>query len=413
MIRIFLFCLFCSLSSILVKADDTFRMKAIEAFERENYTECVKLMEEGGMKEIRREEKAYGFSLFEPYVLKCLAISYMALGEYDKALHALTDKHRIIYKNIWIDGNGWTLEAEDLKNWPQSKKPLMRKLFYRIISPYYDEMEKFKRSPLIRTIVQSKYNSFTEQDVISLVGSDCYSNALDILNNRRTLTTVPENVLDSLAILWFQRASNYGKLEAQLELGRRYLQGECVKCDTVMALFYLEKACANGASRIAGFCGNCYLKGNGVLKDYDKAFDLFWKGALEGDRMAIYGVGLCYYYGYGTVVDKDKAVEYLSRIEDWYPDIPYLIGCVFYEDRNKEAVRHFDFALAIPDLDKRLRSDILRRLSACYRFGYCGVKVDVLKADLLFKEAAQYGDGIAINTLERFNSLNRTYKEGF
>lgn len=74
---------------------------------------------------------------------------------------------------------------------------------------------------------------------------------------------------------------------------------------------------------------------------------------------------------------------------------------------------HFFYkALNRASLDNKLRDDILRKLSACYRFGRCGIteeRIDIPKADSLFNEAVKYGEEKAVDVMARFSAINQSF----
>ena len=115
--------------------------------------------------------------------------------------------------------------------------------------------------------------------------------------------------------------------------------------------------------------GEYYDFGRGVERNKLEAFSWYTKAANKGHGLAQYKVGMCMYYG-----------ETISQ-------------------NYKEAIRYFELALKDLYLLNNVRGEIMRKLSACYRFGR-GVSVDVEKADYYMKEAARYGDADALNLQE-------------
>ena len=325
-----------------------------------------------------------------------LAESYIACGDYEKAVHALTDKHRVLNKRMWINGRWWTLNGDDLRKWSIEKKPLMDYLFDKILTYYGHDYELFKKSPLIKHIASLNREGDSIED-LSAWAADLFYSSGHWVKNIGTIY-----------------AANFGKIEAQKDLARKYLKGIDVDCDTIKALYYLTMAADQGDTDAANYVANSYLNGVGVAKDYDKAFNLFMRSSQKNDRTAKYGLGLCHYYGYGTPINKTKAIEYLKDVEDWFLEVPYIIGIIYYEQNSGEAITHFNTALNRPKLENKMRGDILRKLSACYRFGRCGIKenqIDIQKADSLFKEAAKYGEEKAIDVLERFSAINQSFEK--
>lgn len=385
---LFFICLLMPFNMVAQESKDYYQ-QLIEIYKKGNYLSYIKKFEKNKFKE--RDDNGHYVFYSDAYWVY-LADSYIACGDFEKAVHALTDKHRVLNKRMWINGRWWTLSRNDLKTWSIEKKPLMDLLFCRIIAYYGDDYDLFKKSPLINHIASLNREGYSIKDLSAWAADEFYS---------------PGKWAGNIGTIY---AANFGKIEAQKKLARIYMKGIDVECDTIEALRYLTMAANQGDIDAANFVANSYLNGVGVAKDYDKAFSLFLKTAQTNDRTAKYGLGLCHYYGYGTPVNKTKAIEYLKDVEDWFLEVPYIIGIIYYEQNSEKAITSFNVALNRPGLDNKMRGDILRKLSACYRFGRCGIKeTDIPKADSLFKEAAKYGEEKAIDVLERFNAINQSF----
>ena len=383
-------CLLIPLNMVAQENTDYYH-QLIETYKRGDYLSYTKMFDKSQFKERTADGVYHSYSIaYWVY----LADSYIACGDFEKAVHALTDKHRVLNKRMWINGRWWTLSGNDLKEWSTEKKPLMDYLFDKIITYYGDDYELFKKSPLIKHIASLNRNGYRIDD-LSAWAADLFYSSGHWVKNIGTIY-----------------AANFGKIEAQKELARKYMKGIDVDCDTIKAIYYLTMAADQGDVDAANYVANSYLNGVGIAKDYDKAFELFLKNSQTNDRTAKYGLGLCHYYGYGTPINKTKAIEYLNDVEDWFLEVPYIIGIIYYEQNSEEAITYFNTALNRPKLENKMRGDILRKLSACYRFGRCGIKenqIDIHKADSLFNEAAKYGEEKAIDVLERFNAINQSF----
>ena len=360
--------------------------RLFEVFKQGDYKSYIRLFDK-----TKSKDDVLGPSAYTSHWVY-LAESYVACGDFEKAVYALTYKHVILNRRMWINGKWWTLNGDDLRKWSIEKKPLMDYLFDKIITYYGHDYELFKKSPLIKHIASLNREGYSIDDLSAWAADLFYSSGK-----------------------WGKKfgtiyAANFGKIEAQKELAHKYMKGIDVDSDTIKALHYLTMAADQGDVDAANFVANSYLNGVGIAKDYNKAFSLFTKTAQTNDRTAKYGLGLCHYYGYGTPINKTKAIDYLIDVEDWFLEVPYIIGIIYYEQNSKEAITYFNKALNRHSLENKMRGDILRKLSACYRFGRCGIKeIDILKADSLFNEAAKYGEEKAIDVLERFNAINQSF----
>lgn len=198
----------------------------------------------------------------------------------------------------------------------------------------------------------------------------------------------------SEAISWYTKAANKNHAPSQLNLANCYIPNDYQK-----VVFWLTKAYENNYLAACHNLADCYFYGNGVEQSYEKAFEIFQKGISYNPR-CLYRLGVMYREGLGVAVDNKKGEQLLvEAAEKGIASAQYLVGMDMYNGENisqnyKEAVRYFELALKDQYLLNDARGEIMRKLSACYRFGR-GVSVDVEKADYYMKEAARYGDADA------------------
>jgi|SRR5262245_110492 len=75
-----------------------------------------------------------------------------------------------------------------------------------------------------------------------------------------------------------------GDAESQVELGRRYDQGEGVAKDQVEAVKWYRKAAEQNYARAQNNLGVCYDRGEGVPKDHVEAVKWYRKAAEQNVR---------------------------------------------------------------------------------------------------------------------------------
>ena len=85
-----------------------------------------------------------------------------------------------------------------------------------------------------------------------------------------------------------------GHSKAQTVLGMFYLNGLGVEKDLETAVYWLEKAAAQGLREAESYLGRLYLDGKFVKKDLDKAEHWLLKAAQHGEREAQLRLGLMY-----------------------------------------------------------------------------------------------------------------------
>lgn len=156
--------------------------------------------------------------------------------------------------------------------------------------------------------------------------------------------------------------------------------------------------------KIAGI----YEKGIDGTPDYGNAFQYWMELAEKGEKnkaVGEYKVGEYYDFGRGVERNKLEAISWYTKAANKGHGLAqYKVGmCMYYGEtisqNYKEAIRYFELALKDLYLLNNVRGEIMRKLSACYRFGR-GVSVDVEKADYYMKEAARYGDADVLNLQE-------------
>lgn len=190
----------------------------------------------------------------------------------------------------------------------------------------------------------------------------------------------------------YKRAADSGFSNAEFQMGYILLRGIVSDPDTLKAVDYIRKAAEKGHREALNTMGHCYARGIVVERNPEKSFQAYKKSSDLGHNTAGWHVGLCYYNGFGTQENVKVAREYFNDYLDVYNNAPYMIALTYYKELSPEAIHWFEVALKMEKLPDSQRSDALRKLSACYRFGRCGVNTDIDKADRLLEEAAKYGD---------------------
>lgn len=367
---------------------------ARSAFADKDYIKCYSLYKEGALRSINRKIKDYYVpeSDIFPYVESCIA-----LGKWEDAMHGITDNKMITNRKRWINGVQWKLDPEDLKIWNRAKEPLMDYLLKETFEYYCLNTAELQNSPLINHVCR------------------CRNISIDRLKN------------DAALYFWTERrswhnevhiraAAELGHFDAQKQLGKYYLTGYCndpvwqnrdtIPCDTVKAVRWFERSALQGDVESANIAAHHFISGNGVARDFAKAYSLYSLNASQNDYDSQYGLGLCYYYGLGVEKDSQLAIRYLTEAIDWHPEVPYMIGNLYYEDNyNPLAVTYFNRALKRPNLNSSVRRSIFMVLSDCNRYGRCGLPVDLAEAERLHHEADKLRDKARENIYEYLISL--------
>jgi TPR repeat protein len=116
------------------------------------------------------------------------------------------------------------------------------------------------------------------------------------------------------AILWFDKASHQGEIDALVCMGSCYYQGGYgIQRDFQKAFDYWEEAYKKGSADAAHNIGFHYETGDGVNKDMVKAVLWYTKAAKGGVAMSQYNLGICYYTGNGVEKSLEKAINWWEK----------------------------------------------------------------------------------------------------
>lgn len=349
------------------------------AFGDGDYQKCYDLYKKGGLRKIKSKEKSdwlISDSEIFPYIESCIA-----LNDWEGAVYGFT---RIMNRKYWVNGIEWKLNPEDIRDWSYDKDPLMNILLEKTIIYYTSDVDLFRKSPLINHI-QNRTGLTTNQYMQFAANY--------FIQNTRVYAD---------RVKGLKAAAEYGHTDAQRQFGKLYLSGYkldkekidhyeiMLPCDTIKAVYWLDKASENGDIESSKIAAHFQLSGLGIERDYNKAFNNYSNKKVDFDFDIQYGLGLCYYYGLGTCQDLEMALTYLISSEDWHPDIPYLIGNIYYASSNPKAIKYYNKALQRKGIDESVRHEILTILSECNRFGKCGLPINEDEANRLQRESQKY-----------------------
>lgn len=116
---------------------------------------------------------------------------------------------------------------------------------------------------------------------------------------------------DSINELLF--AAQRGNVDAQVELGARYLQGVGVPQDYEQTVKYFTLAAQQGYAVAQLYLGDMCANGKGIKQDYKQAKYWYEKAAKQNNADAQYELGMLYAQGYGVKQSLETALEMFSR----------------------------------------------------------------------------------------------------
>ncbi|MEA2085148.1 MAG: tetratricopeptide repeat protein [Thermodesulfobacteriota bacterium] len=107
-----------------------------------------------------------------------------------------------------------------------------------------------------------------------------------------------------------------GSVDAQIQLGIAYRNGEDVSKNPKRALFWFRKAVKQDSGVGKRLLGEMYENGNGVKRNFRKAARWYQKAADSGDLEALVNLGMLYETGQGVTRDFREAVKLYQKAAD-------------------------------------------------------------------------------------------------
>ncbi|HDX4050349.1 TPA: SEL1-like repeat protein [Enterobacter soli] len=166
-----------------------------------------------------------------------------------------------------------------------------------------------------------------------------------------------------------------GDIDAQIELGLKYRDGNGVEQDGNKAVEWLTKAANQGSTQAKFNLGYMYKDGDGVPLNYSKAIEWFTLAADEGDMNSLVWIGILHQRGHGFTQDFSKAAE-----------------CYSVAASKGDSYGQYN-------------------LGTLYRDGK-GVPSDSHKALELFTLSAEQGNELALEALGELYIAQRDYEKG-
>ncbi len=240
-------------------------------------------------------------------------------------------------------------------------------------------------------------------------------------------------------IYWAEKSANQGCGQACNLLGIIYIRGEGTEKDLTMAEKWLKKGVEKNDTYCKYTLGQLYVSNemkryeNGLklliplaengdmyamndiglayndLGQNDKALEWLLKARYKGNETAILNLGNLYLKGInGFPIDYDKAASFYrlaSESKDTYkakiakhnlPIAYFKLGdMLLHQKEFDDAVIYLMRAASNED---NPIPEAMRKLSACFRYGY-GVEKDKTKEEYYLEEAAKFNDEIAMKIL--------------
>jgi TPR repeat protein len=114
---------------------------------------------------------------------------------------------------------------------------------------------------------------------------------------------------NTAALTKLEAAANGNDTKAQTWLGGYFV----LKSDYTKAIYWFQKAAAQGYAVAETSLGLSYNYGQGVPQNYAKAIYWFQKAAAQGYARAEYSLGFAYYNGHGIPQNTTTAIYWLKK----------------------------------------------------------------------------------------------------
>jgi TPR repeat protein len=203
-------------------------------------------------------------------------------------------------------------------------------------------------------------------------------------------------ISEQQALQLIRRAAVWGNTQAQMDLGRRYENGQGTGRDLEAALVWYRKVAMNGFGKVRGEArskiGYAYYHGKGTAKDLAKAYQWFEAASADNDSFGHFYVAYLSGRGEGTAENQEKAVEYfLKAAEMGDSDAMVNLGRRYQEGRGtsksgKKAALWFKRAVEAGDLDGHCG------LGDLHYYGGGGYRQSYKKAAETYRTAADKGN---------------------
>ncbi|HEX8358920.1 MAG TPA: CHAT domain-containing protein [Longimicrobium sp.] len=174
----------------------------------------------------------------------------------------------------------------------------------------------YQRDPHAMTMLGSAYQNGEGVNRNLRWARDWYHKAVDekkspeAMRRLGVLSRSEQN--DSAALGWFRDAAKAGSLEARIDAGQLYEEGQGTPRDPEVARCLYHTAAEGGSPRGMLIMARIYRDGIGVSRDYEKAADWYGRAAKRGSPDAMYALGELFRDGLGVPRDTARSAAWFA-----------------------------------------------------------------------------------------------------
>ena len=198
------------------------------------------------------------------------------------------------------------------------------------------------------------------------------------------------------AVFWWEKAAAQGSPTAQFNVARAYEEGEGVTQSFAKAAEWYKKSAEQGDADAQTKIAYLYATGNGVPQSEDNAVKWWEKAAFQNNSTSQFNLGVYYLFHQNNV---SKGIEWIKKAAENDNDVAQGVLGDFYfygdylEKSISEAFKWYQKSA------EQGNSHSQTQLGICYQHGL-GVQQSLTKANAWFLKAASQGDSIAIAQLD-------------
>lgn len=230
--------------------------------------------------------------------------------------------------------------------------------------------------------------------------------------------------------MWIEQAAYMGDAESQYMLGRVYEKGTLTKKDDVEALLWFEKAARQNHTLAMAKCAALYVQSNQMIKNFDKAIfyaekayangfhdietllnylkqvqrdeqaqiNILTEKAENGDLEAMHSLVTIYLDEHGHCFDANKGMQWMEKIADG-GNAAMMVKCADLYNCTNIRLNNPDKAFQYYEKAANLGHVKAQFMCGLFYDKGEGTKVDYQKARYWYRKAADQGDAAAMHNL--------------
>lgn len=160
------------------------------------------------------------------------------------------------------------------------------------------------------------YYSATDDPISKLKGIELFRDSakqgnilaqLNLANHYFSIQSV------KMASFWMQKSAEAGYIDAQIRLGKLYLEGDALEKNYQKGIYWIQKAADQGHTESQYNLGHIFRENKYIKKDDFISAMWFEKAAKQGHLDAQFNIGVIYHRGRGVKQNIDTAIYWYEK----------------------------------------------------------------------------------------------------